>query len=241
MALTDNLVAYWKLDGNSNDSVGSNNGTDTAVSYNASYGKIGQGVYFNGSSTEQIIIAANSSLDIATGPFSISLWVYFLALPTNTYQMWLFWKGSIDGSSPGYCLNLYNNGGIYQLNMPKFGIANQLYNWTPSINTWYHIVGVQNYSGTPTTVTFYINGSALGSTSSNTSAYGNTAGFSAYIGGHSSLSSTPPTNAYIDEIGVWSRGLTSTEVTQLYNSGAGLQLSTTANTNRGFFTFFTNE
>jgi len=33
MALTDNLISYWKLDGNSTDSVGSNNGTDTSVSY----------------------------------------------------------------------------------------------------------------------------------------------------------------------------------------------------------------
>lgn len=33
MSLTDDLISYWKLDGNSNDAVGSNNGTDTDIDY----------------------------------------------------------------------------------------------------------------------------------------------------------------------------------------------------------------
>ena len=52
MALTDNLVSYWKLDGNSNDSVGSNNGSDTNITYGTSYGKINQGALFNGTSSK---------------------------------------------------------------------------------------------------------------------------------------------------------------------------------------------
>ena len=38
-----NLVSYYKLEGNSNDSKGSNNGTDTSVDYGTAYGKFGQG------------------------------------------------------------------------------------------------------------------------------------------------------------------------------------------------------
>lgn len=45
MALDTNLVSYYKLDSNSNDSVGSNNGTDTSVSYVA--GKIGNAGSYN--------------------------------------------------------------------------------------------------------------------------------------------------------------------------------------------------
>jgi len=33
MALADNLVSYYKLDGDSDDAVGSNDGTDTNVLY----------------------------------------------------------------------------------------------------------------------------------------------------------------------------------------------------------------
>ena len=44
-----NLVSYWKLDGNSNDSKGSNNGTDTGMSYSA--GLFDSAGVFNGSSS----------------------------------------------------------------------------------------------------------------------------------------------------------------------------------------------
>jgi len=44
------IVGLWHLNGNSNDSSGNgNNLTDTSVSYGLSYGKFGQGAYFNGS------------------------------------------------------------------------------------------------------------------------------------------------------------------------------------------------
>jgi hypothetical protein len=42
----------------------------------------------------------------------------------------------------------------------------------------------------------------------------------------------------IDEVGIWSRVLTSTEVTQLYNGGAGLQYPFTNGNNRNFLMFF---
>jgi hypothetical protein len=47
-------------------------------------------------------------------------------------------------------------------------------------------------------------------------------------------------SANVDEVGVWNRVLTSAEVTQLYNSGAGLQypFGLGANKNQGFFSFF---
>ena len=63
MALTDNLISYWKFEGNSNDSIGANNGTDTTVSYNSSYGKIGQGVNTNGTLSNGINFGNNSILN----------------------------------------------------------------------------------------------------------------------------------------------------------------------------------
>ena len=51
MAINDNLISYYKLEGNSNDSIGTYNGTDTSMSYGISYGKIGQGGNFDGSNS----------------------------------------------------------------------------------------------------------------------------------------------------------------------------------------------
>ncbi len=43
MAIGDNLNAYWKLQGNSNDEINSNTGSDTGVTYSTDNGKIDQG------------------------------------------------------------------------------------------------------------------------------------------------------------------------------------------------------
>ncbi|NTW32788.1 MAG: LamG domain-containing protein, partial [Bacteroidetes bacterium] len=67
-----NLVAYWRLEGNSQDAKGSNNGSDVDMSYDNSYGKFGKGAYFNGSSSKISI-----SNDFVSGGkiFSISAWI----------------------------------------------------------------------------------------------------------------------------------------------------------------------
>ena len=68
----------------------------------------------------------------------------------------------------------------------------------------------------------YINGTSVGSTTgsgSGTLATGYTAGL------HISSDNGTAAQAFdgmMDEIGVWSRALTATEVTELYNSGNGL-------------------
>src|SRR4051812_13528905 len=59
MSLLTNLVSYYRLDGNSNDAVGANNGSDTNISYSAGNGKINNGAGFNGTSSR---IAIGTSL-----------------------------------------------------------------------------------------------------------------------------------------------------------------------------------
>ncbi|MEK7174285.1 MAG: hypothetical protein AAB759_01355, partial [Patescibacteria group bacterium] len=49
-----NLLNYYRFEGNSNDSKGSNNGTDTNISYSSSYGKFGQGSLFQTASSSKI-------------------------------------------------------------------------------------------------------------------------------------------------------------------------------------------
>ena len=66
---TAGLVSYYKLDANSNDSFGSNNGIDTSVTYVA--GKVGNAGSFNGSSSK-----INLNLSSITGTTaSINFWV----------------------------------------------------------------------------------------------------------------------------------------------------------------------
>lgn len=67
------LLSYWRFEGNSTDSKGSNNGTDTDITYSVANGKYGQGAGFNGTSSK--ILTGNnpfSNANLATA--SVSFW-----------------------------------------------------------------------------------------------------------------------------------------------------------------------
>lgn len=88
------LSAYYRLEGNSNDSKGSNNGSDTAITYSTGNGKFGQGAGFNGT-TSKIAIADNAALDLDTGDFTITCWVNLVAKTSTRHII----SKLVDGSN----------------------------------------------------------------------------------------------------------------------------------------------
>lgn len=65
------LTSYWSMDTNSSDSVGSNNGTDTSVTYTA--GKFSNAATFNGTTSKTVVTDASSMKP--TGEFTLGLWI----------------------------------------------------------------------------------------------------------------------------------------------------------------------
>lgn len=200
MALKDNIVSYWKLDGNSNDSVASNNGTDTSVTYNVGNGKIIQGAGFSAPSTSRIAITSSG-------------------LPTGTtFSMQAWWKGTTPvgdgifgwGSSAttgARRLLLISGGNAY------FGGQSSDLNSNFAINDggWHHIVVTCNANA----ATIYVDGA-----SKNTGTLALVATDQVTRFGVRTDDSNYVTGA-IDEVAVWSRALSATEVIQLYRAGAG--------------------
>lgn len=214
-------VAYYKLDGNSNDSVGSNNGTDTSISYSSSYGKINQGASFNGSSSK---IWTNNNLGLSTSS-------------DKTFGMWYY----RTGGTTSFTLDYRNNsGGNFSLTFYTNSTGGIIFNCKGtdvvtssnlSTNTWYYLTTVISGS----TLTAYVNGVSIGS---------GTIGSGTTNANNFSLSSYADTpggyfQGYIDEVGIWSRVLSSGEVSELYNSGAGLQYPFTTD-KPSLFPFFNN-
>lgn len=74
------LNYYWEFEGNSTDTKGGNNGTDTAITYSTANGKFTQGAGFT--------IASSSAIGIGqlgyAGQFSFLAW--FKTSTTSTYQ-----------------------------------------------------------------------------------------------------------------------------------------------------------
>jgi hypothetical protein len=113
-----------------------------------------------------------------------------------------------------------------QLGRSRYNVANDLVisNQTLTVGTWYHLA--VTISGT--TVTAYLNGASLGTTTSSgngTGASGNETRLGSWI------ANSDYSSVYMDEVGIWSRALTSAEITQIYNGGTGF----TYPFNSGFF------
>ncbi len=203
MALDTNLVSWWKLDessGNASDSKGSNTLTNTSVTYNT--GKINNGgVFVAGSSSK---LAATGTGLPTSGDFTMACW-YKGATPVNDGIMGF---GSVNANGQMRMI-LVVGGKAY------FGGYNYDLDSTFTITTgnWHHLVFT--YSGT--TATWYVDGTQRNSA---TITALNTANTNLRIGCRPD--DTSFISAQIDEAGIWSRAITSGEVTTLYNAGAGI-------------------
>lgn len=220
MALTDSIQAYWNLDessGNAADSTANNNdltnnGTATFVA-----AVIGNGCDLEASSSQYFSIAdaAQTGLDFSDA-VSFAGWVNFESVSIDQQ---IITKRVGTGNQRSY--NFYFDNALDLLTFLWFTDGstvggNEAVSWSPSTATWYHIAVTK--SGT--SVNFYVNGTQQGTTQSgdNATIYNGTAPFE--LGAFQT--DAQYFDGKMDEWGVWSRELTSGEISQLYNSGAGL-------------------
>lgn len=237
MALTTNLVSYWKLDessGNAADSVGSNTLTNTnTVTYSA--GKINNGAKYVRTSSQyhSITNASQTGLGII-GDLSIGFWMKPTTItPPSTYFMLVDKFG--NGSNLSYSVR-QNNSNIY-FSISSDGTTEHNVSGTTGnlqANVWQYVV--VTYTAASHLATFYYNGSSVGTADTIvTSIFNGTANFELANGVDNV---TYLYDGMLDEVGVWSRVLSSSEVTQLYNGGSGLQYPFSTVSNSAMFAFF---
>ena len=199
------------MEGNSNDAVSSNNGTDNVITYGSSYGKIMQGALLNG--TSSWIKLPNAA---RTGnSLTMSIWVKPTVLGGVVISEGENAYANISLNSDG-SINLENKTSTHAYQLYK-SIATGLVN----TGSWYHLVYV--YDSSSGYLTGYVNGvsvisQSIGGNQSYTVAdnyfmlgcYGyNPSSYSSFFSGD------------IDEVGTWSRALSAFEVGELYNGGLG--------------------
>ena len=217
--LWNGLLAYYTADNTPNDALGTYNGT---LINGATYGTgiINQGFSFDGVN-DYVDLGDILNFDGST-PFSVSLWYY----PTSlSGQNTLF--GKQDNISPfkGYQLQMDGNKvrfTLFNSYIPADYMIKRR-SFLFSINTFYHIVMTYDGSKNSSGVNIYINelnGVYDVTTNLFTTSIDNT-GIKTTISSQNGSASYA--SGIIDEVGVWNRELTSIEVTELYNSGAGKQ------------------
>jgi len=199
--IADGLISYYKLDSNSNDSFGSNNGTDVSVSYVS--GKVSNAGSYNGS-TSKTVIGNPSNLQISSG--TISCWIKTTS-PGSAYR-------SIFGKTNAF--NMFLVDGV-------FGI----YSWAGTTGfksstmdlrdgNWHHIAFVFE-SGTSLNY-LYVDGVLKLTTSMTISSQISNFEIGESTGNNQKI------NALIDEGSVYSTKLTITQIQAIYNAGTGITL-----------------
>lgn len=219
MALTTNLVSYWKL-GDVNDSVGSNNLTNNNTTTFTS-GLIGNAATFVKASSQSLSItnAAQSGLNI-TGALTLNAWVKINGNPAT--QDAVFDKGNrLSFADEQYRLQVDTTGVL------RGYIGDGASEWVPistgtvTNNIWRMVTLVFIPS---TSVKLYIDGSEDGSITASVPATLNTTTHSFYLGANDNVGDSAMfMGGQIDEAGIWSRALSTSEITSLYNGGAGFQ------------------
>lgn len=203
------LVAWYPFSGNVTDESGYGN---NVVSNTASltYDKMGNtnsAYEFNGSNG-QYIKCLNKSMPLGSSPRTFSMWIYPRGAVASGESLTTFGYGE---QSDGYAQML----GLYEGKVRYMSWADD-YDITYAYNSqnWYHLL--YTYDGTSAAI--YVNGNLLGSTSKSW----NTANSSNLFIGTRPDALNSFFHGKIDDIGVWNRVLSSTEIAAVYNGPTGL-------------------
>lgn len=223
------LLSYWRFEGNSTDSKGAVNGSDTAVTYGTDFGKIGQGAGFDGVSSR---ILFGDVYDVGTGPFTVAAWVKpsggivrRMILGKKRHGQvdapgWaLYWTDAAGGTQTSLGLNS-SNGVLEETCYGRLRNASEL------ANTWHHVAVVRGLGFWK----LFLNGvddSAFGCANTSIN-LDNDIPF--FIGDNQAFVEGKFFGA-MDEVMIFSRALTAAEITALYRGEPALAGTIRAKTN----------
>ncbi len=205
------LVGYWSFDDatstkatdfSGNGNVGTLSGSNLPAWVS---GKKGNALNFNG--TDSYVDAGNaSSLDIPTGgSVTMCAWVYDTTGSVGGFQGLLAKRGS----NYAYGINfITNNFQVYTSGAS--GI--QAFTYNLPAQQWTHICGV--ISGSPTAL--YVNGALFGTAGSG----GGVSSITDHLWIGSSNAATEIFNGKVDDVRIYNRALSASEIAALYGSGS---------------------
>ena len=212
------FVSHWHLDENSSttayDAVGNNNGTISGAIWTT--GVSGSALMFDNVG-DSLTVDSSSSLQI-TGNLSVSTWVYFNSLPSGSDDSIFTYTTSGESESHNTLYELFidSNGDLIYKHEYSNG-NDQEYTFTNAdiaVGKWYHIVVTRNT--TSKDVHVYINSSSISTYSYSANPTGGSSS-TLYLGSDKP-SKKRAIDGILDEVRVYNRLLSNTEIKTLYTS-----------------------
>lgn len=216
--LTNGLVAYYPFNGNGNDASGHGNNLTVVGTGGFVSGNLGGAINFDGKTN----YCYTASRLVSSNPFTWSCWVKITS-KTNPFICFMEQTTTSSQVSPFLSCSINTNTSTLTYSLYTYsGTAQNLTSTTNNLNTnqWVQLVGVSDASGIKS---IYVNGLLEGTSSAQL--FGQTLN-------HFSLGTfygSPQYPYQLDEVRVYNRALSSSEVAQLYSiesSGPNLGIST---------------
>lgn len=216
--LKNGLVAYWNFDGNLYDSISVFHGTPRGkepVAFVDGQSGFGKALKLNGTNYVEITGGDDDGLDFPDASLSIAGW-----FKVDTFdKSWQALISKGEGSNYRIARRSAENTIAYA------GGVGEGPNDTPNINdgNWHHFVAVTDADTTAWGTALYIDGAIY---SVNTNRAELTASTRNLLIGENPEALNRQWNGLIDDLGIWNRVLTPTEVSALFNAGLGAPIST---------------
>jgi len=210
--LYDGLVAYYPMNGNTNDVFGAYN-LNIAGNVVPSTNNVAGGYSMNFTGTSNSRAYSTSTLMAWNQSRTTCLWMNQGELfNTSTYTFFSY-TNSADSTHSGSLDTFDKDGGAYDFRLIG-GNTNVIKYTNTSVNTWIYWCLVHNGS---TTSSIYADGLLV--SQGNADFAGSTSNRYFVIGG---FNDNYNIKGLVDEVGIWNRSLSQAEITHLYNGGAGL-------------------
>ena len=207
------ITHYWNMDGNSNDSVGVSNGTDTSITYPAT-GIINDAADLTASTSSVINVGSDSSLSFGNGTtetaFTFTFWINFNVLGATSFIM-------KNTPNTEWFIRFQSGRVYFRIYDGSAWIERRTGNIGAVAATWKHIAVTYDASATAGGINIYRDGSLLNDTTASSGTYvatNDTASDVTFGNGASGAF-----NGSMDEIYILDRELDATEVQFCYDEG----------------------
>jgi hypothetical protein len=239
-----NLVGYWKFDEGSGMRVADNSGNNHAATTSAvwSNGKLGKALNFDGTTYASDVGAGA----LGTNSISECAWVNFNSFGTTVFSsdpgsvIFTTRQDATNDKSPTLVVDKRGGDTAEYLTFAfdASGVATGAKGQTPiQTGQWYVMCGVFSNTGGDGAWSVYLNGVQDDPGGNNFFVAGNVAlpfvGNNWYIGFEPPWLSTANLNGKIDEMRVYTRALSASEIMTLYHSGAARINASSATLNSG--------
>lgn len=218
-ALDDGLVAYYPLNGDATDHSG--NGHHGTLHGNTSFGidrfdNPTGACWFDGD-WDYVEVPHDASLNLGAGDFSVCCWVYMNASPVShgpiVMKRGADAQGSTHGDGYGYAVTIDLQQRPF-VNVQYAGTGDTAWGPQLALSRWYFIAGVRDNQD----LTLFVNGVPGASVESDKNADN---GASLIIGAKIAENDVRWLNGAMDEVRIYNRALTDTEIWDLYLDGGG--------------------